>query len=253
MATRNRWPAGSRQMVVPQLRWMASLLSPFCSLRIASLAALSTSEMERTPCTKNPSSVENPFNLRPAPSPSSPLWSRVPGHGCGAGSCSRRSPLSLLRIDEKAPPACSENSIGSRKRNAITKNTKEQHVRGHDLTFALGLYAHRVYLRYQVQAADAQSPMPHGNAAQILTRYLHSTSPGLQNPEKLCGEGHLSVPFVVIGVRPSGGYTGRVQGASTRGALTPCSMARVTGGDGPCFYRVADQPDGPVAQGSRRR
>ena len=52
-------------MVVPQLRWMASLFSPFCSLRIASLAALSTSAMERTPCTKNPSSVENPFRRRP--------------------------------------------------------------------------------------------------------------------------------------------------------------------------------------------
>jgi hypothetical protein len=25
------------------------------------------------------------------------------------------------------------------------------------------------------------------------------------------------------------------------------------GGDAPFFYRVADQPDGPVAQGSRRR
>jgi hypothetical protein len=25
------------------------------------------------------------------------------------------------------------------------------------------------------------------------------------------------------------------------------------GGDAPSFYRVADQPDGPVAQGSRRR
>ena len=52
-------------MVVPQLRWMARPFSPRCSRPSASLAALSTSFIDLTPCTKNPSSVEKPFSLRP--------------------------------------------------------------------------------------------------------------------------------------------------------------------------------------------
>src|SRR4028118_130447 len=109
-------------MVVPQLRCMASRRCPRLSLRSASLAALSTSSIERTPCTKNPSSVENPFSLRPGSR--SIITTMV--------ACSRAwlrrsilfpsTALSCLGYTNSLPTACNENRIGSKNGERDTKN-----------------------------------------------------------------------------------------------------------------------------------
>ena len=101
---------------------MASPRSPFCSLRTASLAALSISAMERTPCTKNPSSVENPFSLRLG------SLSIITAMVACSRAWLRRSIFfpkiahSCRGYTNRLPTACSEKSIGSRKRNTTTKN-----------------------------------------------------------------------------------------------------------------------------------
>jgi hypothetical protein len=117
-------------IVVPQLRWIASPFSPLLSRRNASLAALSTSCVERTPWTKKPSSVENPLNLRPGAL--SIITTMV--------ACSRAwlrlrilfpsTALSCLGYTNRLPTACREKSIGSTNRKRTTNSaTNKTNIR----------------------------------------------------------------------------------------------------------------------------
>src|ERR687885_2406336 len=137
-ATRKKTAASrfAATMVVPHLRWTASFFSPALRRRKASRAALSTSPVERTPCTKKPSSVEKPLNLRPgslsiitAMVACSKAWLRLrilfPNRF-----------LSCRGYTNRLPTACNEYSIGSRNKkntktnvtNSINKNATLHHL-----------------------------------------------------------------------------------------------------------------------------
>jgi hypothetical protein len=66
-----------------------------------------------------------------------------------------------------------------------------------------------------------------------------------------CGERYVLVSFAVMGVAHREvvweGYEADARRADA------VLHAQGYGGDAPYFYRVADQPDGPVAKGSGRR
>src|SRR5919199_5801445 len=132
-------------IVVPHLGGIATPLPPPRSLRNASLAALSTSSAERTPWTKNPSSVENPLSFRPGVL--SIITTMV--------ACSRawlrlrilfpNIFLSCRGYTNKPPTACKEYRIGSRNRkstkinatNRINRNVTLHHLRTENYTHFL--------------------------------------------------------------------------------------------------------------------
>src|SRR5215217_6290013 len=153
-------------MVVPQLRWTASFFSPALRRRKASRAAPSTSSVERTPCTKKPSSVEKPLNFRPGSL--SIITTMV---ACSRAWLRRRILfpnifLSCRGYTNRLPTACNEYRIGSKNKKRTKTNATNMISKNATVyTFARGTYMYEDYTaRY----------IPRDNYCQVSRiRYWH--------------------------------------------------------------------------------
>src|SRR5215210_242524 len=231
-------------MVVPQLRWMASLFSPALRRRRASRAAPSTSSVERTPCTKKPSSVEKPLNLRPGSR--SIITTMV---ACSRAWFRRRILfpnmfLSCRGYTNRLPTACNEYRIGSRNRNATKINATNRINK--NATFS-HLYT-RIYVtplyRRPPSGKPTFSPPPAKRQLDLagLTKLVE---------QRQRGERDLPVPPPLVGLPHREVVRERHEGHPRR-RHSPLHRERDRRYtlllDGP-----ADQPHGPVTQGSRGR
>src|SRR5829696_5482186 len=192
-------------IVVPQLRWTASFFSPALKRLKASRAALSTSSVERTPCTKKPSSVEKPLNLRrdslsiiTTIVACSKAWFRL-------RILFPNMFLSCRGYTNKLPTACNEYTIGSRNRNKtkinvtnkISKNATPHHPHYGELYVLVIIQARPAPKANALTAASETATQPRrARVAYKVVRARRAQLPGAALSSQ---------------VHPSGSYTGRAR------------------------------------------